>query len=125
MKIALCAIVKPTEEEGKLLSDMITSVGSAVDGIFITQAGPKKNQFVSSVISMFGGRESFYQWDKNFANARNYNFSQVPKEYDYILWLDADDTITNADKIRETVKNNPSVDAFTLWYNYAFDLWGS
>lgn len=125
IKIALAMIVKPTEEEGQLLAECLTSVGDAVDGIFITQAGPKKNEYVSSVIKMFGGVESFYQWDNNFANARNYNFSQVPKDYDYILWLDADDTITNANLIKETVANNPSVDAFSLWYNYAFDEWGN
>lgn len=125
MKIALALIVKPTKEEGECLAECLASVGDAVDGIYITQAGEEKNDYVSSVIQMYGGVESFYKWDNNFANARNYNFSQVPKEFDYILWLDADDTITNADKIRATIEDNPSVDAFSLWYNYAFDEWGN
>lgn len=125
MKIALCLIVKPTEDEGKLLAQAISSVGEAVDGIFITQAGPKPNEYVSSVIKMYGGYESFYKWDNNFSNARNYNFSQVPKEYDYIMWIDSDDTVKGADKIRATIEENPAVDAFSLWYNYAFDEWGN
>jgi len=124
-KIALCVIVKPTEDEGKLLADAISSVGQSVDGIFITQAGDAPNEYVSSVIQMFGGVESFYKWDNNFSNARNYNFAQVPDDYDYILWLDADDELTNAESLRQTIEDNPSVDAFSLWYNYAFDEWGN
>lgn len=125
MKIALCFIVKPTEEEGQLLANAITSVGDAVDGIFVTQAGPAPSTYVSSVIRMYGGHESFYKWDNNFSNARNYNFSQVPEEYDYIFWLDADDTVTNSELIKKTVEENPGVDCFSLWYNYAHDEWGN
>lgn len=125
MKIALAMIVKPTEKEGQLLADAIASVGDAVDGLYITQAGDKPNQYVSSVIQMFGGVESFYRWDKNFANARNFNFKQVPKEYDYILWLDADDVLSNAELLRDTIESEPSIDCFSFWYNYAHDEWGN
>lgn len=125
MKIALCLIVKPTEDEGKLLAQAVASVGDAVDGIFITQAGEKPNAYVSSVIKLYGGFESFYKWDKNFSNARNFNFSQVPKEYDYIFWIDADDTVRGAEKLRETIQQNQTIDTFSLWYNYAFDEWGN
>ena len=123
--LALCMIVKPTEEEGKLLANAIASVGDAVDAIYVTQAGDKPNEYVSSVIKLYGGHESFYKWDNNFANARNYNFSQVPKETDYIFWIDSDDTVKNAEAIPETVAQNPAVDCFSMWYNYAFDEWGN
>jgi len=123
MKIALAMIVKPDDAEAVVLSRCLNSVGSHVDGMFITQAGPKKNPAVSTVIKAHGAQESFYKWNDSFADARNYNFSQVPKEYDYILWLDADDVLRGGEKLRETVEANMSIDLFSLWYLYAFDEW--
>jgi len=123
MKIALAMIVKPTEEEGKLLARCLTSIAQHVDGIFITQAGHAPNEYVSSVIKLYGGTESFYQWNDSFADARNHSFAQVPHNYDYILWLDADDVVRNADRLRATIEKHPDVDTFSLWYLYAFDEW--
>lgn len=123
MKLALCLIVKPTNDEAELLDRCLTAVSEHVDGIFITQAGPEMNKEVSRVTEAYGGKVSFFKWNDSFADARNYNFAQVPKEYDYILWLDADDVMRNPDKLRAMIEENPSVDAFSLWYNYAFDEW--
>ena len=94
MKIAFAAICKPTDEEAKFLDKCLASVKDYVDALYITQAGPEKNEAVSKVIEKYGGVESLYLWTNNFAAARNYNFSQVPKDFDYIFWLDADDTLT-------------------------------
>lgn len=123
MKIALAMIVRPDDAEAELLDRCLASVYNIVDGIFITQAGPEKNKEVSRVTESYGGVESFWKWNDSFADARNYNFAQVPKEYDYILWLDADDVLRGAEKLRETVEQNQSVDTFSLWYLYAFDEW--
>lgn len=123
MKLALCLIVKPTDEEAELLDRCLASVYQCVDGIFITQAGPEKNAEVSRVCESYGGIESFWKWNDSFADARNYNFEQVTKEYDYILWLDADDVLRGGDKLQATIEANPSVDTFSFWYLYAFDEW--
>lgn len=120
MKIALCLIVKPSDEEAQQLKNCLNSVADNVDGIFITQAGVFPNSEVSKVIEYFGGVESFYKWDNNFANARNYNFSQVPADYDFILWLDADDVLENGHKLKDTIAQKDA-DAYSLWYLYAFD----
>lgn len=125
MKLALCLIVKPTDDEAELLDRCLASVYEYVDGIFITQAGPEKNKEVSRVTKAYNGVESFWKWNDSFADARNYNFAQVPKEYEYILWLDADDVMRNPEKLRPTIEANPSVDTFSLWYNYAFDEWNN
>lgn len=125
MKLAFAAICKPTDSEAEYLDKCLASVKEYVDGIFITQAGPNKNAAVSAIIKKYGGSESFYKWDNSFANARNYNFAQVPKEYDYIFWLDADDTLIGGQKLRATIKAHPSFDTFSFWYNYAFDEWGN
>jgi tetratricopeptide (TPR) repeat protein len=123
MKIALAMIVKPTDAEALVLDRCLCSVMGAVDAMYITQAGTKKNKKVTEVIEAHGGHESFFRWTDNFSEARNYNFSQVPKEYDYIFWLDADDIVRGADKLKETVKQNQLIDVFSLWYLYAFDEW--
>jgi tetratricopeptide (TPR) repeat protein len=94
-----------------------------VDGIFITQAGHQVNKEVSRVIGAYKGTEAFYKWNDSFADARNFSFAQVPKEYDYILWLDADDMVRNPERIKATVEENAQVDVFSLWYLYAFDEW--
>lgn len=125
MKLALALIVKPTDDEAELLDRCLASVYEHVDGIFITQAGPERNKEVSRVTESYNGVESFWKWNDSFADARNYNFAQVPKEYDYILWLDADDVMRNPEKLKPTIEANPSVDTFSLWYNYAFDEWNN
>jgi len=123
MRIALALIVKPTDEEAIVLDRCLKSVSDFVDGIFITQAGPTKNDEVSRVAKAYNATESFYKWNESFADARNYNFAQVPKEYDYIFWLDADDIVRNPEKLKPTIEANQSVDTFSLWYLYAFDEW--
>ncbi len=125
MKIALALIVKPDDAEAVVLDRCLGSVYNYVDGIFITQAGPQKNEAVSEVCENYGAVESFFKWNDSFADARNYNFSQVPKEFDYIFWLDADDVLRNPEKLRPTIEANASVDTFSLWYNYAFDEWNN
>lgn len=123
MKLALALIVRPTDDEALLLDRCLASVVDHVDGIFITQAGPKTNAEVSRVARAYNATESFFKWNNSFADARNYNFAQVPKEYDYIFWLDADDIVRNPEKLKPTIEANKSVDTFSLWYLYAFDEW--
>lgn len=123
MRIAFAAICKPDEKESILLDRCLSSVAPYVDGIFITQAGDKPSKHVSKIIKAYDGHESFWKWNDSFADARNFNFSQVPKDFDYVLWLDADDMLRNAENLRKVVEENPDVDAFSLWYLYAFDEW--
>ena len=125
MRIAFAAICRPDESEALLLDQCLESVRDYVDGVYITQAGKELNKAVSAVIAKYNGVESFWQWNNNFADARNYNFAQVAKDYDYIFWLDADDTLRGGEKLRETVETNAFADTFSLWYNYAFDEWGN
>jgi tetratricopeptide (TPR) repeat protein len=118
MKIALAMIVAPTEEESVHLEKCLSNVSPHVDGIFITITG--NSPHVKSVAEKYNAVISYYEWDSNFGKARHFNFSQVPKEFDYILWADADDTFSNLDKLRETIEDNQA-DAYLLFYLYAFD----
>lgn len=124
MKIALAMIVKGDDKEAELLDRCLENVGQYVDGIFITSTYKERGVFnakIEDVTFKYGARHSTMQWVNDFAAARNYNFSQVPKNYDYILWLDADDMVRGIEKLRDTIEGNPTVDAFAFWYLYAFD----
>lgn len=120
-------IVKSSEEEAQLLDKCLENVSPFVDGIFIT-ATWKNNVEETNVISNIVQKHTknisnlfTYKWTNNFAEARNFSFSQVPKDYDYIMWCDADDMFRGLDKLKPTIEENPTVDAFAFWYLYEFD----
>lgn len=123
MKIALALIVKPTNDEAKLLRRCLTNMVGAgvIDGVFITQAGDAPNKAVSRVCKEFGASESFFKWVKDFSAARNFNFSQVPQDYDYILWSDADDVWRGLENLKTTLAEHPHMDAFGFKYLYDWD----
>lgn len=117
-KLALAMIVKGSDGEAIVLDRCLKYVVDQVDKIFITITQPNKN--VEEVCKKYNAEISHFEWCNDFSAARNFNFSQVPKEYEYILWLDADDCLRDADKLKPTIKKNPS-DCYALNYLYAFD----
>lgn len=119
MKLALALIVAPRDEEAEPLARCLSYVAPHVDGVFITITG--KNEKVQAVAELYNANISYFDWIHDFAAARNFNFSQVPEEYTHILWCDADDVIRDADKIKKVLRDNPDIDAFTMFYSYAFD----
>ena len=120
MKLALAMIVKPSDSEALILERALSNMAPHVDGVFITQAGKKPNKAVSNVIKEYGGVESFFEWVDDFSAARNYNFSQVPQEYDYILWADADDVYRGLETLKGWMKKK-EMDVYGMWYLYDFD----
>ena len=121
MKIALAMIVKPTKDEALFLEQCLTYVSKHVDGIFITLAGPNPaNKEVEAVCSKFKAKVSRFKWINDFAAARNFNFKQVSKEYDYILWLDADDILRVKGNLKEIIAKKKA-DCYSLSYAYSFD----
>ncbi len=124
MKIALCLIVKGDNQEALLLDRCLENISPHVDGIFITRTtrkGQKKNNAVANVTAAYNGILSDFEWTDNFAEARNFNFAQVPKEYDWIMWCDSDDVWRGLNTLRTTIKSRPHVDGFGFWYLYDWD----
>lgn len=118
-------IVKPTEKEADLLWRCLKYVARHVDEICITQAGDKPNKEVSDVIKQYNGIESFYKWNNNFAQARNFNFSQATG--DYILWLDSDDVLKGASNLDDVVSmmDEKKIDIGIMHYLYHFNKNGT
>lgn len=112
-------IVRGSDTEAELLERCLSSVSPYVDGIFITITQPNEN--VEKVAKNFKAHVSHFEWIGDFAAARNFNFSQVPKEFDYILWTDADDVWRGLDKLKPTLDDNPRMDAFAFDYLYDWD----
>lgn len=131
--IALCLIVKGSDDsEAKLLKKCLESVKDRVDGIFLNvNSTPPADDTVSgkllNVISetLEDKPDGFYNyivtdWTGNFVKAREANFAQVPKEYDWIIWCDTDDTFENPEKIKEVASVIPK-DTHGVYVQYDYD----
>ena len=127
MKIALALIVKGTDEEAQLLDRCLENMSPYVDGIFITSTYKKQEtddktpNSIVEVCNKYGASLSTFEWVNDFSKARNFNFSQVTSDYDYIMWSDSDDMWRGLDKLRDVIESNSNVDAFAFWYLYQFD----
>lgn len=131
MRIALALIVKGSDEEAELLSRLLENItqSGAIDGLFITRThrkGEKPSEAVKKVFDLY--KEAFdtaqlseFEWVFDFAAARNYNFSQVTKDFDYILWCDADDVWRGLENLKDTLDENKGIDAFAFDYLYDWD----
>jgi len=119
--IALSMICKGTKKESLHLKNCLSYIAPYVDKIYITITGGDDAKSVEDICKKYKAKVSHFKWCNDFSKARNYNFKQVDKKYDYIMWLDADDAVRGAEKIKETVKANPDVDVFQFMYLYSFD----
>lgn len=118
MKIALAIITRDNKEDSILLERLLDSVKGVVDGIFITT--DEKTGDVKRLCEKHNAVYSLFPWVNDFSKARNFNFSQVPEDYDYIMWSDVDDIWRNTEKLKERVEQGGK-DAYSFWYLYDFD----
>lgn len=123
-KIALAMIVKGADSEAPLLDRALENMKPFVDNIFITlthKEGEIPNRAVYEVCVKHSVALSYFTWVNDFSAARNFNFSQVPKDYEYIMWADADDVYSGLESLRELINSHSDYDAFAFWYHYDFD----
>jgi len=116
-------IVKADDAEAKQLDKAIESVKKYVDNIYITITG--KNDAVTDVCMKHDANISFFKWDDDFAAAREFNFSQAKE--DWILWLDADDTLEGDLSLLKLIDEAEAkqIEGFFFKYKYAFDKHGN
>ena len=88
MKIAACYIAR---NEADTLRRSFRGLTGQVDGIFLADTGSTDDTV--RVAKAAGARVFSYLWQDDFAAARNFVLEQVPKEYDWILFLDADEYV--------------------------------
>src|SRR4051812_44016553 len=115
--ISLCMIVKDEEE---VIERCLSSIQSVVDEIIIVDTGSTDR--TKELVKRFTNQIYNFEWIDDFSAARNYSFSKATM--DYILWLDADDILTEENKIKlEKLKQSltKDVDAVSMNYDLAFD----
>lgn len=98
----------------------MSCVAGIADEIIITDTGSTDK--TKEIAQSFGAKIYNFKWIDDFAAARNYSFSKATKEY--ILWLDADDTIEEKDQqlLRELKTTlPPEYNSVSMPYNLAFD----
>ena len=119
------------DSEVESLKETLKTVLPFVDGLYITANGKKTAEIEALMEST---REkypyktidySFLEWKKDFAEQRNFNFSRVNKDTDYILWLDTDDLLVGGEHLRKIAKQakkkGKDVVFFKYWYGCEFD----
>ncbi|ABR49564.1 glycosyl transferase, family 2 [Alkaliphilus metalliredigens QYMF] len=119
--ISLCMIVKNEEE---LLSRCLDTIKDIVDEINIVDTGSTDR--TKEIAAQYTDRIFYFEWIDNFAAARNESFKYATK--DYILYLDADDVISEENrvklkKLKETL--DPSVDSVSMYYDAGTDAYGN
>lgn len=121
-KIAACLIVK-NDTEVEDLRRCLNSLAKGVDKIFITGTQNPQEK-IQALCKEFKAEWSWFEWVKDFSAARNFNFSQVPPEYDWIFWCDADDVVVGAEHFRECVGlgDNGGYKAIFARYLYQVEL---
>ena len=130
MKLAAIWIVKNDKAEIKHLFTSLDSVAPHVDGIFINLNGrtlPTVSKKLKDKLASFGKEYGIITtlWEENFSKARLENFAQVPDEYEWVVWLDTDDTVDHPEKLREIAEKSTGIDCIHANYEYDHDELGN
>ena len=121
--IGLCMIVK---DEVADVARIVKHYGTFFDCIFLTVTSKTKLAEFKELPKLFDDVRilvSEFEWQADFAKARNFSFAQA--DTDYIFWMDADDEIINPEGISKLVESYTDVDAFYLDYLYHHDESGN
>lgn len=99
MTLGVCLIVKNEEE---VLSRCLNCALKFADEIVVVDTG-SEDKTVSEA-KKFTDKIYFFDWCDDFSAARNFAFSKA--ESDFVMWLDADDIVEDADceKIKALIK---------------------
>lgn len=113
------------KQAGQSIYDCIKSFEACVDDIVVVLAGKSTDNTAmqarkaSNKVRLFN-----FRWVDDFSAARNFSFSKLNN--DFVLWIDSDDVIEGADKLRELVQMSPpNIAGIWFPYYYAFDDMGN
>lgn len=111
--VGLCVI---TEEYTKELHRKLLDLTPHVDDIYVQVNGPRGGGTVPGYRIHF----SKFEWNNNFADARNALLAEV--KTDFWLWLDTDDELIGAEHIRSTVDHMAETGVDIMYAPYEYDI---
>lgn len=116
MTLSVCLIVK---DEEQVLERCLTCAALFADEIVIVDTGSSDNTV--EIAKKFTDKVYFFKWSDDFSAARNFAFDKAV--CDLVMWLDADDVITdeNCAKIARLKNTFDNYDMAILPYAAAFD----
>lgn len=116
MKLSVCLIVK---DEREVISRCLNCALKFADEIVVVDTGSADG--TAELAREYTSNIYFYEWNDDFSAARNFAFDMA--RGDFLMWLDADDVITdeNCEKIKLLLAGEPQFDMAFLPYAAAFD----
>ncbi len=116
MTLSVCLIVK---DEQDVIGRCLNRVAKFADEIVVVDTGSTDDTVAQ--VKKFTDKVFFFQWCDDFSAARNFAFEKAT--CDLVMWLDADDVITdeNCEKINDLKTEFGSYDMAVLPYAAAFD----
>jgi glycosyltransferase involved in cell wall biosynthesis len=113
MLISLCIIAK---NEEKFLEKCLDSVKETVDEIIIVDTGSTDK--TKEIAGKFNAKTYDFEWCDDFSKARNFSLQKATK--DWILILDADETIAKKDlgKIKKLIQDKDILGYKFITRNY-------
>lgn len=111
--IAACLIVL---NEAQYIERCLDNINPHVDGVFIYDTGSTDG--TQDLARGKGAEVVQGEWRKDFAWARNQSFGLPPEEFDWLVYLDADDTVRGLEELRALVAEHDAsyVTAFSFPY---------
>jgi tetratricopeptide (TPR) repeat protein len=111
--LSLCMIVK---NEEAYIAQCLSSADPVADEMIIVDTGSTDR--TKDIARVFGAQVHDFQWTNNFAEARNFSLAQA--HGDWILVLDADETISSRDHaaLTELIKKQERVGYSFTTRNY-------
>lgn len=108
------------KDEGKNLKKCLESAKSLADEIIIVDAGSKDN--TKEIATHFTDKIFDFKWNNNFSDAMNFSLQHATKEW--ILVLDADESISSRDieTIRKLASNKSIIGYRFLTRNYTNNM---
>lgn len=117
--LSVCLIVK---NEERYLANCLRSVQAVADEIVVVDTGSQDNTV--AIAQQFGAKVFHYEWQKDFAAARNFANEQATG--DWILQLDADEELFPEDqfKVREVIHRDECNGAYLALHNRVSSSFG-
>lgn len=121
-KLAACYIVE-SDVRAEELERSLENIRPHVDAVFLT-INNEPSKKIKELAKKYDCQWSFLAWNKDFSAQRNFNFEQAHRAgYEFLIWIDTDDTVDHPSWLRQLVKDWPEdLDGYVSTYDYAQDF---